>query len=409
MNIRSITCFANPYWPVNEAALTRLQSFIAAARPAFESAGYTVQTTRLATIPYPNLLAGLRLDEVVNLAQVMEKAAGSAGFDYLSIGPAHPTVPDSYAVIPEVLRGTQAVFVSGIIASRESGISLPAVRSCARVIQQTAGISADGFGNLRFAALANVPPGAPFFPAAYHAGGESAFALATESADLAVEAFSAASSLAEARQNLVSVLERHARALTAIGHDLAGEHGVQFSGIDFSLAPFPEEARSVGAALEGLGIPSAGQHGTLAATAFLAEAIDRARFRRTGFSGVMLPVLEDAILADRAARGLLSVSDLLLYSAVCGTGLDTIPLPGDTSEEELAAVLLDLAALAQRLDKPLTARLMPVPGKSAGDPTGFDFDYFANSVVMPLRSSSLSGLLGGGESFEIQAISRLGD
>jgi len=408
MNIRSITCFANPHWPVNESALAHIQSLIAAARPAFESAGYTVQTTRLATIPFPNLLADLRVDEVVNLAQVIEKAAKSAGFDYLSLGPANPDLPDSYGVIPEVLRATQAVFLSGIIASQDAGVSLPAVRSCARVIQQTAGISPDGFGNLRFAALANVSPGAPFFPAAYHAGGTPAFALATEAADLAVEACSSASSLAEARQNLVSVLEGHARVLTAVGNGLAGEYEVEFSGIDFSLAPFPEEARSIGAALERLGISSVGQHGTLAAVAFLAEAIDRARFRRVGFSGVMLPVLEDAVLADRAARGLLSITDLLLYSAVCGTGLDTIPLPGNTTEEELAAVLLDLAVLAQRLNKPLTARLMPVPGKSAGDPTGFDFDYFANSVVLPLRSSPLSGLLSGGESFEIQGIGQRG-
>jgi uncharacterized protein len=116
---------------------------------------------------------------------------------------------------------------------------------------------------------------------------------------------------------------------------------------------------------------------------------------------VMLPVLEDAILADRAAEKTLTVKDLLLYSAVCGTGLDTLPLPGNVSSAELTALLLDLATLALRLDKPLTARLMPVPGKVAGDETGFDFSFFANSRVMDLDAAPLTGFLGGEESFSL--------
>jgi hypothetical protein len=70
---------------------------------------------------------------------------------------------------------------------------------------------------------------------------------------------------------------------------------------------------------------------------------------------------------------------------VCGTGLDTVPLPGDVSEEELAGILLDVAALALRLDKPLTARLMPIPGAQAGDLTEFDFAYFANGRVLDVK------------------------
>jgi len=81
--------------------------------------------------------------------------------------------------------------------------------------------------------------------------------------------------------------------------------------------------------------------------------------------------------------------------------LDVIPLPGDTTPEEIYPILLDLGALALRLNKPLTARLMPVPGKQAGDPTAFNFGYFANSRVMPLRSQKLSGLMIGDERIEL--------
>jgi uncharacterized protein len=99
----------------------------------------------------------------------------------------------------------------------------------------------------------------------------------------------------------------------------------------------------------------------------------------------MLPVLEDATLAARSLERTFSVNDLLLYSAVCGTGLDTVPLPGDTGEDELAGILLDVAALAFRLNKPLTARLMPIPGAKAGDVTDFDFPYFANGRVLDTK------------------------
>jgi hypothetical protein len=154
--------------------------------------------------------------------------------------------------------------------------------------------------------------------------------------------------------------------------------------------------------MERMGVPKTGLHGSLAAAAILTEAIERANFPRTGFSGLMLPVLEDAVLARCAAEGTLTVKDLLLYSAVCGTGLDTVPLPGDTSAEQIAAVLLDLSALALRLDKPLTARLMPIPGKKAGDPTGFDFDYFANSRVMALEAETLKPPFSTSEQFELR-------
>jgi uncharacterized protein len=113
-------------------------------------------------------------------------------------------------------------------------------------------------------------------------------------------------------------------------------------------------------------------------------------------------VLEDAALASRAADGNLTVTDLLLMSTVCGTGLDTVPLPGDTSPEQLAAILLDVAALSLRLDKPLTARLVPIPGKKAGDPIEFDFPYFANSRVMGVRAGALGGLLAGIETFQLK-------
>ena len=261
----------------------------------------------------------------------------------------------SFERIPELLAATQNVFFSGLMTSDGGGVSLPAVRLCAAIIHRIASLSPDGFTNLRFAALANVPAGTPFFPAAYHAGNQPAFALATEAADLVVQAFQSASSLSEGRDGFVEALQLHAGLLEETASTLERELGFRYGGIDFSPAPFPDDAISLGAAIEALGCPPLGQHGSLAAAAVLADAIDRAQFRKAGFNGLMLPLLEDSRLAQRAAEGTLSIKDLLLYSAVCGAGLDTVPLPGDTSADQLAGILLDVAVLAQRLDKPLTA------------------------------------------------------
>lgn len=392
MKIRSITTLLNPRWPLDQDLLERAGRFNRASREAVTAAGFDVQTTRLATDPFPRLVPAA--GEVVAFARALEQAAEAQGWQYVSIGPALPGSLDHFAVLPEVFAATRNVFAAGEIAAPGYGVSLPAVRAAAEVVHRCAALDPNGFGNLYFAALANVPPGSPFFPAAYHDGGSPAFAFATEAADLAVEAFTAAASLDEAARNLIASMEAQARLLEAAAADLPAQHGFRFLGTDFTLAPFPEEALSIGTALERLGVPALGLHGSLAAAAFLVETIQRAMYRKTGFNGLMLPVLEDWTLARRAAEGHLRVNDLLLYSAVCGTGLDTVPLPGDSTTGELAAVLLDLAALSTRLQKPLTARLMPVPGKRAGDETGFEFPFFANSRVMALAAHELTGLFG---------------
>ena len=401
MKIRSITYFDNPHFPLDAEVLKNAGSFIQEAQPAFEAAGYGVQTARFATPPFPWLLPNCETETVVSYAQELEAVAESAGFAYTAIGPALPEFPQSYTAIPEVIAHTKNVFASGVMANAEMGLSLPAVRACAQIIHALAPLDPNGFANLYFTALGNVPPEAPFFPAAYHAGGEPVFALAIEGADLAIEAFTQADSLASARQNLINSLEYHGEKMGDVAGQLVGDWDITFGGIDYSLAPFPEEALSLGTALERLGVPSVGRHASLAGASFLADTIDKANFPRTGFSGLMLPVLEDATLAARAAEGILSIKDLLLYSAVCGTGLDTLPLPGDTTPEQLNAILLDLAALSIRLDKPLTARLMPIPGKKTGQRTSFNFPFFANSRVLAVEAEPVKGHFAGNETFRL--------
>lgn len=383
MEIRSITLFGEPDLRPDQAA-----PFFAAARHAF---AYPVQSLRLATTPFPDWLPG---EEAAVHAQAFAARWQAAGVNYVSLGPVLLHHDASWLeAIPATLAASDALFTAVEIAGTSDRLDTKRCWQVARLIQQVSVILPSGFGNLYLAALAHCPPGSPFFPVAYHRGGLPTFAIAVESADVALQAIQSARTLDEARHNLVTAIEAAAKRVMETAVALSHQFAIPCHGLDFSLAPFPEDGKSLGGAMEALGLPHVGAAGSLFAAGFITEALERANFPRCGFSGLMLPVLEDSVLARRAAAGELTLQDLLSYSAVCGVGLDTVPLPGDASQDSLAAILLDVAMLACRLRKPLTARLMPLPGLQAGDPVTFDFPYFAPSRVMVLRGQQLSGPL----------------
>jgi uncharacterized protein len=164
-----------------------------------------------------------------------------------------------------------------------------------------------------------------------------------------------------------------------IAQDVASECGLHFGGIDLSPAPLGED--SIVTAMELCGYGPVGSHGTLAVAAALTAALKNTGLPTCGYCGLMLPVLEDAALGRRWAEGYVDAHQLLLYSAVCGTGLDTLPLSGDTTPESIAHLLLDVATMALRLRKPLSTRLFPVPGKRSGETTTFSSPYLSNTLV----------------------------
>ncbi len=379
MEIRTITAGAR------EADLERVGRAAQAARAALAAAGYTVQTLRLALAA----TGANRCGDFATIAQAAEEQALAAGFDYVSLGVVDA---ERLAALPEAIRATERLFASAQIATVDGTVLPETIRAAAAAMAAIGAGTELGFGNLRFAAAACVAPGSPFFPAAYHDGGTPWIAVGPEAAALAVEAAehqarasqAAPGSRLAALAHLTSLIEQHDARISAALSGLAADTGVGFAGCDWSLAPHPDPARSVGAAVEALAGAPFGGWGTLAGVRALTAAIRDARVTRLGFSGVMLPVLEDATLAARNAEGRYGVRDLLAFSAVCGTGLDTIPLPGDTAPEQIAGVLLEVATLASALRKPLTARLLPIPGMRAGQLTTFDFPYFVNTRVMSL-------------------------
>jgi len=239
-----------------------------------------------------------------------------------------------------------------------------------------------GQGNFSFSAIAMVPPLTPFYPGSYHTGFGHQFAIALQSANVVAAAFKDAPDLAVAKRRLTDSLAASAFDIERLAGRVDADTGWTYMGIDLSPAPYRDV--SIGAAIENLTTQPFGTSGTLTAAATITAAIKDIRVKQAGYSGLMLPIMEDTRLAQRWSEGRVSIDGLLSYSAVCGTGLDTVPLPGDITAEQLSLIIGDMASLAFKWHKPLSARLMPMAGKGPGDMTEFDDPFLVNAKLQPL-------------------------
>ncbi len=388
--VRTITLGLEEAHPLKATRITQAASTLQQARQRFSDVGYEVQTMRLSTRPVFDDLADWSASQIVSYAQQLQHMLDEVGLSYCSLGPAqaaHPDFPLTHIeLIPDVLVSTNALSLTVQLADREHGVREAAALPIARVMKRLAHETAEGFGNFNFAMLACVGPGSPFFPAAYHSGPAN-LALGLQGAGIVrgvAQAWQETSqteplALAQISEQVKNALEEQAGPVVELGRVLAGEYQMQFGGIDLSPAPIGED--SIVTAIESFGYGLLGTSGTVALAAALTRALKSTNLPTCGYCGLMLPVLEDATLGQRWAEGRVSTHELLLYSTVCGTGLDTIPLAGDTSETEIAHLLLDVATLAWRLNKPLSARLFPVPGKRAGESTSFTSPYLTNTLL----------------------------
>jgi hypothetical protein len=362
-----------------EAAIKHLHR----CRDRFVDAGYEVQTLRIALEP---VIAGLdpraRADAIGHL-QAMDALVADQGV-IVSLGPLMTQDSEDSALpawTAELIRRTNTISFSAAIASPEQSVHRRAVLTAARIMIELSKVAASGVGNFRFAAAANIPAGTPFFPVAWHAG-DNSLAIGMESAGLVEASFAELRRPQDAEEALRQALNRALQPIERIGSEFASNTGRAWLGIDTSPAPALD--RSIAAAIERLTQLPFGSGSTLAACSTITAALKSLDVKTCGYSGLMLPVLEDPLLAQRAREGRYSIRELLLYSSVCGTGLDVVPVAGDTSAETIAGVLTDVAALSARLRKPLSVRLLLVPGKAPGDEVQFNDPLLTDATVMKI-------------------------
>jgi uncharacterized protein (UPF0210 family) len=384
--IRAITAFvridSSQYRQQIEEAVTVLRQ----GKAAFEKGGYEVQTIRITTQPFTQYVGGRSTAEALNFFKSLDEMSKTDSF-LLNIGPltlADASDATKIELLSQVLAQTRAN--ASLVVADEDGVRWSAIRSAAQVIKYVENHSPNGTNNFDFAAVAMVPPHVPFFPASNHNGRGHEFSVGWEAGAFVADVLAGANRDMQAARELLSrKLEEQARAVDAIAKQVEKDSGWSYMGLD--PTPAPNMDSSIGAAIETLIGAKFGSSGTLSAAAIITEAERSISVRRIGYSGLMLPVLEDPVLSERWSEGTFDLDSLLAYSAVCGTGLDAIPLPGDVSQEQLERIMGDVASLAFKWHKPLTARLIPAPGKKAGDRTDFDFGVaeFPNTTLKPLR------------------------
>jgi len=380
--IRAITAFINLDRAQYQQQVADALTLLKRARTTMESRGYQVQTIRIATQPFPEYTKGLTTQQAVAFFKEYDALAQKEKFA-ASIGPAMLNEGDNTAqaeMLAEILSNTKSLNASVVVAGDE-GVNWKAVGAAARVMKKLEETE-HSQGNFRFAAIAMVQPLTPFFPAAYHTGFGHQFAIALESANVVAAAFKDAPDLATARQRLTDSLAASAFDIERHVGRVDQETGWTYMGID--LSPAPSGDVSIGAAIENLTTQPVGMSGTLTAAATITAAVKDVKVKQTGYTGLMLPILEDKRLAQRWSEGHISIDALLSYSAVCGTGLDTIPLPGDITAEQLSLIIGDMASLAYKWHKPLSARLLPVLGRGWGEMTEFDDPFLVNAKLQSL-------------------------
>jgi uncharacterized protein (UPF0210 family) len=382
--VRALTVGIPSPHPLTGAALQSAASDLRRASAAFTRAGWEVQTERISTRPLLSDLRDWPDDAVVAYGRELQEALDGLGVPFCSVGPALAADgPDRAELMADVVAGNPAVNAAVMVATPDGGLDVAMARAAGNVMARLAKGTDQGLGNFNFAALACVAPGGPFLPAAYHdPGGPANLAVALQGASVVGGALSGGADLEE-------VAGRVARQVCAVAGpavQLAAQQsellGLEFAGIDLSPAPDGED--SIVAAIEQAGHGPFGGPGTLALAAALTAGVQATGLPSCGYCGLMLPLMEDVVLARRWEEGWFNLDQLLGYSAVCGTGLDTVPLPGSTSPEQLAKVICDVGSLSLRQRKPLSARLLPVPGRGAGERTQFSSPYLVDTVIKPL-------------------------
>lgn len=382
--VRAITAFVHIDRDHYQEQMDEAITFLKSAKQDYTSAGWEVQTVRVTTQPFPQYTRGLTKAEAVKLLLDMDAYASKAGVDF-NIGPAVMHIGDpleNLEVLGEVLSKAKTANATALVANDE-GINWPAIKATAHMLKYVSENSPHSQGTFNFAMTAMVRPGTPFYPGSYHLGPGHEFAVGLQGASMVAEAFGKSGYVpAKAKAALQEVMNREFTQVEAVAQRVTTRTKWAYIGIDTTPPPLMDD--SIGAAIESFTGARFGSSGTMTAAGIITEAAKAVPVKHTGYAGLMLPVLEDKRLAQRWTEGTMTIDSLLAYSAVCSTGLDTVPLPGDVTEDQLAKIYGDVATLAFKWKKPLTARLQPVAGKHAGEMTEFDDPFLTNAKLQPL-------------------------
>lgn len=402
--IRSITVGIMPEQqnPLDLAA--RLGMFYSAAELAYQTAGFPVQTRRI-TLPPMQLTDAASCYKIKSTLDTLNRVSEQTDIRWICLPlTSQHELPDAVLhIIVNLIHQYPKLFAHFIVAE-EGRIANSFAISAARAVLAISRLSSNGYDNFRVGIGSNINANTPYFPFSYHQG-EAGFSLAVELIEQMLQTVDSCGQLAldGIRQRLIETISPIIKEIDEIGLMLERDTGMTYKGQDISIAPYPDDTRSVAALIEKLGPSHCGQSGTLMVTSLLTDVLKTAliqtNVRHTGFNGVMFAPLEDKKLALSNNQRHLSIEKLMLYASVCGCGIDMVPVPGDVFAEELTSMILDVAALSTILKKPLGVRILPIPMKAANELTNFNHDFLTNTRIMRIDGQHLAYSLSSEHSF----------
>jgi uncharacterized protein (UPF0210 family) len=369
--------------------------------------GIPIVNRRIAVSPIAAVAAGHSAEGYLAVAKTLDAVAAEVGVDL--VGGFSALVQKGWTdgarrlieTLPEVLSTTRRVCASVNVGTTAAGINMDAILALGHVLKDTAERTRehDGFGCAKLVIFANAPSDNPFMAGAFHGAGEPDCVInigvsGPGVVKAGIEDLLAHSStrltLGEIAEEIKSTAFRVTRVGELIGREVASRLGVAFGIVDLSLAPTPQVGDSVGEILQAMGVIRIGAPGSTAALALLNDAVKKggsfASSSVGGLSGAFVAVSEDAALAKAVEDGDLTLAKLEAMTAVCSVGLDMIAVPGDTDAETLAALIADEVAIGVINHKTTAVRVIPVPGKAAGDRAVFG-GLFGEMAILPIHAA----------------------
>ena len=374
--------------------------------------GIPVVNKRIAVSPIGMIAAPFSSAQLVKTAEALDTSAKEVNVDF--VGGFSALVEKGFAkadlalieAIPEALSKTERVCASVNVASTRAGINMDAVYLMGKAVKAAAERTAesDGLACAKLGVFANIPQDIPFMAGAYLGIGEpgavinvgvSGPGVVKKAIDRAREA-NRSLTLGQLSEIIKRTAFKVTRVGELIGREVAEQLSVPFGVVDLSLAPTPNVGDSVGEIFQSLGLVSIGVPGSTAVLALVNDAVKKggafASSYVGGLSGSFIPVSEDINISEAVRQGFLSLEKLEAMTSICSVGLDMVALPGDTSAETIAAIIADEMAIGVINRKTTAARLIPVPGKKAGEKAYFG-GLLGEATIISVQSN------GGSEDF----------
>lgn len=365
--------------------------------------GVPIINKRIAVTPISLVAEPSGEDNYVEWAVELDKLAKELEVDFIGgfsalvqkgITPGDRTLIQS---IPQALTITDRVCSSINLGTTKNGINMDAVRDMGHIIKEAAEFTKekDGLGCAKLVVFCNAPEDNPFMAGAFHGPGEGDAVLSVGVSGpgvikAACEAYKGRP-LDEVADGIKKMAFKITRMGQLVGTEAARRLGVDFGILDLSLAPTPYVGDSVARILEELGLEAAGAPGTTAALAMLTDMVKKGGVMAStnvgGLSGAFIPVSEDEGMIAAVKAGSINLEKLEAMTCVCSVGLDMIAIPGDTSASTISGIIADEMAIGMVNNKTTAVRIIPVPGKGAGEWAEFG-GLLGGAPILPVSKFS---------------------